>query len=437
MWTVPFIFLVAAVMSYVLVPTETSIVLSESPVNKTSVSALFTILSVVTCIRDFMEHRRKPRREVEKTQPLSSAQPHASTPLSPERRMRGVIIKSYGEDSISVSHEVPRPEVTYVDEVLVRVHAASVNPLDVHISTGIGQELCNSMRSMRGMPAGSGREFPVILGRDFSGVVERVGSKVTKVKVGDEVWAALPFYYREGGMGDYIVVTEEVLSKKPKNVSHEEAAALPNVGTCVWCSLVLTAVIGSKRTKQQRVLITGGTGGVGTFATQLIKAWGGHVTATCQDAHGVKLLCDLGADDVINISEVDLETSLISKPKFDVIIDTVGASVRQTCFKLCDKSGFIVSMVSPSFENADKYGVMVGAFVTNISKMKQSWANRCDFRWGFTLPEGKILDRITKYVEAKKIRPVIDQVYKVEDARKAFRHVETGPTKGKTVVTFD
>ncbi|XP_033644838.1 reticulon-4-interacting protein 1 homolog, mitochondrial-like [Asterias rubens] len=437
MWTVPFIFLVAAVTSYVLVPTETSLVLSEFPVNKTSVSALFTILSVVTFIRDFMEHRQKPPREIEKTSPPSTAQPQTSTPLPPKRCMRGVIIQSYGEDSISVSNEVARPEVTYVDEVLVRVHAASVNPLDIKISTGIGQELCNSMRSMKGMPAGGGREFPIILGRDFSGVVERVGSKVTKFKVGDEVWATLPFYHREGSMGDYIVVTEEFLSKKPRNISHEEAAALPNVGTCVWCSLVLTAVIGSKRTKQQRVLITGGTGGVGTFATQLIKAWGGHVTATCQDAHGVKLLSDLGADYVINISEVDLETSLIDKPKFDVIIDTVGPSVRQACFKLCDKKSFFVSMVSPSLENADKYGVMVGAFLTNFSKMKQSWANRCDFRWGFTLPEGKILDRITKYVEAKKIKPVIDQVYKVEEAKKAFRHVETGPTKGKTVVTFE
>lgn len=132
-------------------------------VNKTSVSALFTILSVVTFIRDFMEHRQKPPREIEKTSPPSTAQPQTSTPLPPKRCMRGVIIQSYGEDSISVSNEVARPEVTYVDEVLVRVHAASVNPLDIKISTGIGQELCNSMRSMKGV------SFDIKLGSQNNG----------------------------------------------------------------------------------------------------------------------------------------------------------------------------------------------------------------------------------------------------------------------------
>src|SRR4030095_2549148 len=214
--------------------------------------------------------------------------------------MKAVVIHQYGGPEVLKYEDVPRPE-PQADQIVVRVIAAGVNPVDGMIRSG--------------MFANEKRAFPIILGGDIAGVVEKVGSKITKFKVGDPVFAYVSLD-NSGGYAQYALVTEREAAPKPKSLTYVEAAAVPIVALTAWEALVDTA----KLSAGQTVLIHGGSGGVGSFAIQIAKARGAKVIATASTANQ-DFLKQLGADVPIDYTKQKFED--VAKD-VDVVLDSIG-----------------------------------------------------------------------------------------------------------------
>src|SRR5712672_4333300 len=225
---------------------------------------------------------------------LQTAQ--SSTPT-----MKAVVIHDYGDPEVLKYEDIPRPEPKD-DQLLIRVIAAGVNPVDGMIRSGMFAKEGN-------------RAFPIILGGDVAGVVEKVGSKITKFKAGDPVFAYVSLD-NSGGYAQYALVTEGEAAPKPKSLTYVEAAAVPVVAMTAWQALVDTA----KLSAGQTVLIHGGSGGVGSFAIQIAKAQGARVIATASTVNQ-DLLKALGADLAIAYTKTRFED--VAKD-VDVVLDTVG-----------------------------------------------------------------------------------------------------------------
>src|SRR6516164_8757076 len=215
--------------------------------------------------------------------------------------MKAVVIHEYGDPEVLMYEDVPRPEPKD-DQLLIRVIAAGVNPVDAMIRSG--------MFDREGT-----RAFPIILGGDVAGVVEKVGSKITKFKAGDPVFAYVSLD-NSGGYAQYALVTEREAAPKPKSLTYVEAAAVPIVAMIAWQALVDTA----KLSTGQTVLIHGGSGGVGSFAIQIAKARGAKVIATASTANQ-EFLKQLGADVAIDYTKQKFED--VAKD-VDVVLDSIG-----------------------------------------------------------------------------------------------------------------
>ncbi|KAF0023638.1 hypothetical protein F2P81_024268 [Scophthalmus maximus] len=277
---------------------------------------------------------------------------------SPSRRqscMSAWVIDQYDTDGggLRFTDEATVPTVRSPTEVLIQVHAASLNPLDISMRGGYGAKLLKLRREpLSAMHSDS--EFPLILGRDVSGVVVDCGSEVTHFAPGDEV------------------------SHKPELVSHTEAASIPYVASTALSALVSAAGLCRDSSSNKRVLVTGGSGGVGTFSIQLLKAWGAHVTVTCShNAEG--LVRGLGADKVVDYTEGDVAEQLGMMEKFDVILDNVGGDTEQWAVGLLKpwSGAKYVTLVTPFLLNTDSMGLMDGtinAGVTLCAKATQSSA---------------------------------------------------------------
>lgn len=233
-----------------------------------------------------------------------------SSPSRLQSCMSAWVIDQYGTNEVlKYTEEIPMPIVSSPSEVMIKVHAASLNPLDVSMRGGYGAKLLKLRRDpLSVMGSDNDSEFPLILGRDVSGVVVDCGSEVTHVVPGDEVWAAVP-PWKQGSLAEFVTLTEYEVSHKPKLLSHTEAASIPYVANTALSALVNAGGLCRHNSSNKRVLITGGSGGVGTFSIQLLKAWGAHVTVTCsQNAEG--LVRGLGADEVVDYTAGDAPEQL-------------------------------------------------------------------------------------------------------------------------------
>src|SRR6059036_180790 len=248
--------------------------------------------------------------------------PNFAAAESATSTMKAIVIHEYGRPEVLKYEDVPRPE-PQPDQILVRVIAAGVNPVDGMIRSG--------------MFANEHRAFPIILGGDIAGVVEKVGSKITKFKVGDPVFAYVSLD-NSGGYAQYALVTEREEAPKPKSLTYVEAAAVPIVAMTAWQALVDTA----KLSGGQTVLIHGGSGGVGSFAIQIAKARGAKVIATASTANQ-ELLKELGADVVIDYTKQKFED--VAKD-VDVVLDSVGKDTLTRSYGVVRKGGFIVTLVA-------------------------------------------------------------------------------------------
>ncbi|MES5885148.1 MULTISPECIES: NADP-dependent oxidoreductase [Bacillus cereus group] len=329
--------------------------------------------------------------------------------------MKAMIIDRYGKVPMRMA-EVPTPEINEY-EVLAEIHAASINPIDFKIRDGKVKMLLKY-------------EMPLILGNDFAGVITKIGSKVTRFKVGDEIYAR-PRKNKIGTFAEYIAIHEDDIALKPKNLSFEEAASIPLVGLTSYQALHDIMQL----QKGQKILIHAGSGGVGTFAIQLAKIMGAIVTTTASEA-GANLVTSLGADEIINYKTEKFEDIL---KNYDAVFDTIGGATLEKSFNIIKRGGNIVSVSGmPNARFGKEFGS--GFFKTLLfslaSKKLTALEKKHNAQYSFLFmkPSGDQLRTIANYIEAGQIKPVIDRVFPFEDAQKAMEYSEAGRAKGKIIV---
>lgn len=329
--------------------------------------------------------------------------------------MKAYVIDRYGKNNGHIG-QVPDPEVGAHD-VLVRVHATSVNPLDSKISTGEFKLI---------LPYA----LPLVLGNDLAGVVVGVGSAVRHFKPGDEVYARPP-EKRIGTFAELIALNEDSLALKPKNISMEEAASIPLVALTAWQVLVETA----KLKKGQKVLIHAGSGGVGTLAIQLAKHLGAFV-ATTTSTDNVEWVKALGADVVIDYRKQNFEDLL---QDYDVVLNSLGADVLEKSLRILKPGGQLISISgppTPQFAEEQGLSWVLRLVMRLLSSAIRRKARKNDVSYAFVFmrASGAQLREITTLIESGMIKPVIDRSFPFESTADALSYVEQGRAKGKVVI---
>jgi len=316
-------------------------------------------------------------------------------PHTNSQTMKAVRIHNYGGPEVLKYEDAPRPQPGK-GEVLIRVHATSVNPIDWRVRAGYMKDF---------LP----HSFPLILGWDVSGLVEEVGSNPAtagRFKKGDEVYS-LPDHTRNGAYAEYMVVRESEVALKPNALHHIRAAAVPLAALTAWQALFDTAQL----QPEQRVLIHGAAGGVGHFAVQLAKWKGAHVIGTAS-ARNHEMLYELGADELIDYTVLKFESIVRD---VDVVLDTIGGDTQERSWQVLKKGGALVSLVQQPSENKAKEhgvrGIRLGARAN-----------------------GQELVEIAKIVDAGKLAPVIDRILPLSEARRAHELSQSGHTHGKIVL---
>lgn len=331
--------------------------------------------------------------------------------------MKAYQVTKYSKKEQLQLAQVPEPVVAE-NEVLVQIHAAGVNLLDSMIKWGEFKLF---------LPY----KTPLTNGHDMAGVITKVGSKVSKYKVGDEVFSRVSDY-KIGTFAEYIAVNENDLALKPKNLTMEEAASIPLVGLTAWQAFVEIA----KLKKGQKVFIQAGSGGVGTFAIQLAKYLGAYV-ATTTSTKNVELVKSLGADLVIDYKTQDFSKLL---KDYDVVLHSNREKiVLEQSLGILKKGGLLISLVGPPTpEFAQEIGLAWHLkFVTKLissGAKKKAEKLGVHFKFLFMKADGKQLSEITKLIEGGILKPVIDKVFPFEQTNEALAYVETGRSKGKVVV---
>ncbi len=307
--------------------------------------------------------------------------------MTEKETMKAVQIHSYGGPEVLQYEDVPRPKPK-AKEILVRVHAAGVNPVDWKIREGFLTAT-----------------LPLIMGIDFSGVVESVGSGVTKYRPGDSVFGQVAD--ESGSYAEYAVAMESDVARKPEGLDHLRAAALPVAALVPWQALFDTANL----TAGQTVLIHGAAGGVGSFAVQFAKSKGARVIGTASGDH-VGQVRQLGADEVIDYRKTKFEE--VARD-VDVVLDTIGGETQERSWQVLKRGGVLVSLVQPpSAEKAAAHGVR-GLFVSQKAN-------------------GVQLATIADLVVKGKVNVKVEAVLPLAEARKAQELSKTGHSGGKIVL---
>ena len=329
---------------------------------------------------------------------------------SGDSNVKAWMYRCYGGPEVLQLESMPKP-VPADDEVLVKVHAASLNPLDWHYLRG-------EPRLMR-MEAGIGAPKEPSLGVDYAGVVESVGKDVTKFKAGDEVYGA-----RGGAFGEYVRVRESRnIVLKPASLSFQQAAAVP-----IAAVTALQAVRDQGKVKRgQKVLINGASGGVGTFAVQLAKNLGAEVTAVCS-GRNVEMVGALGADHVVDYTKEDVTAGTT---KFDVIIDTVGThSLSDYRRVMTDHAEFVIV-------GAPNEGKWLGAMSFVMKAKVYGMFVSQQFHFFLAEVNPGDLNLLSALMQEGKVKPVIDKTYPMSELPEAMRYLEAGHARGKIVINIE
>lgn len=330
--------------------------------------------------------------------------------------MKAFTIKKYSKEDKLEFVDVTEP-VLNENEVLVAIHAASVNQIDIKLKSGEFKLL---------LPY----KFPFILGHDLAGVITKVGSKVSRFKIGDEI-IAQPALFKIGAFAESIAINENDVALKPKNISMEEAASIPLVALTVWQAFVEKANL----KKGQKVFIQAGSGGVGTIAIQLAKHLGATV-ATTTSASNFDLVKSLGADVVIDYKTQDFETIL---KDYDLVLNSQDAKTLEKSFKILKSGGKVISISGPpdtDFAKEISLSWLIKTVIFFLSRKAKQQAKKSNVSYSFLFMKanGQQLSEISKLVESGVIRPIIDKIFPFEQTNEALEYVESGRAKGKVVI---
>ncbi len=330
--------------------------------------------------------------------------------------MKALTFKRYGKSPDIGFSDVPRPALKD-DELLVQVHAASVNPVDNMILTGMFKPILHF-------------QLPATLGSDLAGVVTAVGSRVTRFKPGDAVFANI-FAMGTGTIAEFAVVPERLAAPKPANLDFVQVASIPLVGLTSWQALKERANLRAG----QKVFIPAGSGGVGTFAIQLAKHLGAKVGTTTSTGN-VQLVSSLGADEVIDYKKQEFEKVLRG---YDVVLGTTKGDAIEKSLGILKPGGTIVSLVGPldaAFARAKRLNFVLTFVFGLMSRKIMHLAKKRDVTYSFLFayPDGAQLGEIGKLLETEQIKPVIDKVFPFAQAKDALEYLAQGRAKGKVVI---
>ncbi len=330
--------------------------------------------------------------------------------------MKAYLLNAYRKGAPLVQSEISMPDLRD-DEVLVEVHATGLNQLDSKIRDGQFKLI---------LPY----KLPLVLGHDVAGVVVKLGPSAKRFKLGDEVYARVDDF-RIGTFAEFVPVKETSLALKPRNLTMEEAAAMPLVALTAWQALVERAHLA----KGQKVFIQAGSGGVGTFAIQLAKHLGATV-ATTASAGNIDLVKGLGADIVIDYKSQDFEKLLSD---YDVVLNSQDGATLAKSFQVLKPGGHLISISGPPDpEFAESIGA--SAFLKFIVRLLSAGVRRKAKRLGihysflFMRANGSQLSEIAALMNSGVIRPVIDRVFTFESLNEALSYVDAGRARGKVVV---
>lgn len=330
--------------------------------------------------------------------------------------MKALTFKRYGKSPGIAVADIPRP-VPKPDELLVRVIAAGLNPIDNVIPTGTFKPILRF-------------QLPATLGSDLAGVVTEVGSRVTRFKPGDEVFASI-FDLGTGSIAEFAVVPEGAAALKPANLDFVQAASIPMVGLTSWQALKERAGLRAG----QRVFIPAGSGGIGTFAIQLAKHLGARV-ATTTSTGNIGLVRSLGADEVVDYKKEEFEKVLRD---YDAVLGTIGGNAIEKSIGILKRGSVIVSLVGPldpAFARARRMNFFFAFIFGLMSRKVRRIARKQDVAYSFMFvrPDGNQLAEIGKLLEAQRIRPVVDKVFPFEQAKDALVYLAQGHSRGKVVI---
>ena len=330
--------------------------------------------------------------------------------------MEAYVIRRFGGPEVFEKGNIAQPQV-YPGQVLIKVCATSVNPVDCKIR--------------QGKLAAIAPDFPAVLHGDVSGIVESTATDVTHLKPGDEVYACAGGVKGMGGaLAEFILADASLVAKKPRTLNHREAAALPLVGITAWSALMDKAGVKNG----DNVLVYGGTGGVGHVGVQLAKAAGANVVATCSSDSKAAMLRDLGIEQYFNYRQMDIETCVdkfTGGKGFDVVFDTVGGENIQHAFKAAALNGKVVSVSTRSSQDLSLMhakGLTLYVVFMLIPLLHNVGREH----------HGEILKNIAAMVDDRKIMPLLDRSqFKLADVAQAHARLESGEATGKIVLEAD
>ncbi len=330
--------------------------------------------------------------------------------------MKALTFKRYGKSPEIGFEDLPRPALKS-NELLVKVYAASVNPIDNMIPTGLFKPVLHF-------------RLPATMGSDLAGVVTEVGSEVTRFKPGDAVFASI-FDLGTGAVAEFAVVPESAAALKPESLDFVQAASIPMVGLTSWQALKERANL----QVGEKVFIPAGSGGIGTFAIQLAKHLGAMVGTTTSTGN-IALVRSLGADEIIDYKQQKFEDVLRS---YDVVLGTVKGDTIEKSLTILKPKGRIVSLVGPldaGFARAKRLNIVLTWVFRLMSRKIMRLARQRDITYSFLFmrPDGAQLSEIGRLLESERIRPVIDKVFSFEQANEALAYLGQGHAKGKVVI---
>uniref|UniRef100_A0A1A9WUD9 Enoyl reductase (ER) domain-containing protein n=1 Tax=Glossina brevipalpis TaxID=37001 RepID=A0A1A9WUD9_9MUSC len=361
-------------------------------------------------------------------------------------KMSGWQIHNYGDlDELLFSDRLKMPQIRQSNECLVKIQAASVNPIDVAMLGGYGATVLKVLRCQPSVI-----EFPITLGREFCGTLIQNGMSVNnfKLPIGQRVWGVVPVQNTQGAHAQYVCVPDYCVAMAPQTLSHTEAASVLYAGLTAWSGIYITAQLGGicgaltadgGGGAQKRVLVLGGSGAVGSLAIQILKAQACQVMSTCSE-NAIDMVKNLGADCVVDYRNPSYMATLRNYAPYDLVLDCSGQG-SETAQSLDFAYGQYVTFSSPILRNIDSSGVGLGLLknVANILEANvKSLTNRKGLiKYGFFIPAPQGIELLKQLVERKKLLPLIDSCYKFQELPEAFKRVKAGHLRGKVVVTLD